>query len=1820
MRRLGSRKVRRGWGRGNALARLLTLGILVSVFWGSQAQAVGLTVLSQPRGGGAPVAVTDYRWTLEEDATYHVTPGVPDANTLSVSFHPSYMPVIAQGVGNTLPPVCVGGDTAICMNPTKHYFVSVIPTLPGTYSIGGAQIAPGQATATVYVQQQPIPTAQITIFVFEDNFPINNAPDLPQEAGLAGFKILLEDGGGRYGMSAGIQMMDAFGNPLGTTYVQTCGVGGTEFCFNPDGTPQMLQMGTGVLLTDANGEVTIKNLAPGKYGIQAVPPDGTTWQQTATIEGTKIIDAWVKADEPPFFQEFGPPGWHVFIGFIQPFVDATALTGGSTLEGQVVNMHLSRPPDYAFYNGAPFVHTRPWVGLNQGVAGVGRGIYAARCNADGTFSIPNVPPGDYQLAVWDDNLDLIFAFHAVRVNVDGSCNSAGGSCNFGDVPVFQWFTRLENHVFNDLNQNGFRDTGEPGIPDAAVNLRWRDGTMYQSAPTDTEGFVPFDQVFPFFAWQVAEVDFARLKATGVTVTVDNGGPIDAADTWSWDGQLSPQPQFCTLADIAGGTVANAGLDELPGTTDDVLCAAVTDPIVNPYTGLNYPRTETGPVLLMGFQGFIGQTSVLEWGKAAYDPADEDNPPLGDFPGTGDRDWNGNTVLDLAENGGISGVVFYSTTRAEDEAEQGGAEVWEPGIARVQVNLYADANRDGVIDDITAPVGIQQADVDNYPLGWSDGTGTKGPEDVDRNGDGVFDLGDAVQTTHTDSWDDSLPTGCQGEVFTFLGSAKDCYDGLRNFNQVRPAVFDGGYAFGEAAGGYLPAGTYIVEAVPPPGYEIVKNQDKNVDFGDDRVPSLLALPQPCVNRDDVDGDTFPGYTVPAELSLFPGVAAATAGQTRALCDRKQVTLFNGQNAATDFFLFTQAPIAGHIYGFILDDTQNEFDPTAPNFGEKFAPPWMPISIRDWAGREIARTHSDQYGVYNALIPSTYSANLPQPSGMSPGMITVCLNTPVMPNPANPSQYIPDPFFNPQYSQYCYTFQYMPGTTTYLDTPVLPVAAFAGPGQFPLDCEFSNATPVISSVTNVANQGPWIPGTATTLPEVSRTIAINSLGVAVAVPNPAYDGIGGLFPKTIDRDYGFGTTPGTVRIGTVSVPAANITGWTPTTITVIVPASVASAAIGQNHEILVTRSNGKVTPVGVTLTVGGAAPITVNKVGGMHQTIQAAIDAAAPDSLITVAPGTYDELVVMWKPVRLQGWGAGSAAINAVKVPAEKLLFWRQKVAGLVTTGAIDLLPGQGTAIVAGVEPALLFNEEGSGILVLAKNTGARRFQQIGPAGSRRSNARIDGLTITGADHAGGIVVNGYAHYLEIANNRIVGNSGVFGGGIRVGHADLTVETAQGLEYQSGFNDNIAVHHNQVIENSGLNGAGGGVSLYTGTDAYRITNNFVCGNFSNGNGGGIGHEGLSPGGVIAENTIVFNESFNQGVTVNGGGIYVAGGAPLALGGLSPGSGSVKIHANLIQGNAASAGDGGGIRASRINGQDVALNANTRRTRARWYALDILDNIIVNNLAALAGGGLSLQDAARVDLFHNTIANNDSTATAGEAFALGSPNQSTPQPAGLVARAHSPELAAAFAVVAATAPYRVFSNPWLENNIVWRNRSFYFFGDPNADPVVPYQLLPDPGAPSYWDLAVLGAVGQLDPRYCLLTDTTGYNATNITGAPSFAHEYVNVGRGSTVLQPEITTAIQAPPAFDEGGNFIRTRFGPLTLLRIDPLTGLPLTPEELYGDYHITAGSAAINAGSGVVVYDGTNQFTAFPDLTLDLDNQTRPNPVAPAVPDMGADELY
>ena len=1669
---------------------LRVIALLCGLFVTLSASAFTVNVVDQDDN---PVA--GFKWLLEEDTTHDPQPGIhlpvdndmtPGSgavfnNTLSISLHKSHAPVVASGEEPT------GSSTAIAVDPGR-YFVSVLPfgdrsESGTTYDMGGSPVTvvDNNESVTVYVRTNPIETAQVSIKVFHDGNggPLNNAPD-PAEPGLAGFTVTLLD-------QAGDIVQDYFGHPL---------------------------CGTGVCLTDANGEVTIQNLAPNKYGIEVVPPapDCTTdpdncWRQTTTIEGTQIIDAWVRPNEPPFLVEFGPPFWHAFYGFTKEF-DHTG-SGGSTVTGQVLKGHLSRPPAISFFPGPPpeaeGIGERCLVGLNRLEGGVARGVFAALCDDEtGNFTIPNLPAGTYQLVIWDVALLHIISFNTVIV--DGT-----NPVDLGSITTPMWFGQQEHYV----------SLGGVGLPEQNVNLRYRSGDIYKAFPTDSTGFVPFQEVFPFFHWLVGEVDFLNFKATGLTVTNDLGGDTTIGNPADNEGRRNPS--------------------------------------VHP--------EQTGPVLLQAFQVFAGQNQRWEWTKDVY--------------GTN-------------ENGGISGTVTYATTRAEDNPRIAAVEPWEAGIPRVQVSLYKDvicnetggpalkgscaasaSNVSGELGDglpdpvdpsATFPYDPKYADVDNYPLG-----NFPGLEDVNHTEitdpemgytDG-FDYGDAVMVAYADSWDDAPPEGCElgtGTPVSIHGTnvpIYQCAEGLRTWNQAVPGVFDGGWAFGPeidcadvngdcdavtAIGAdtlrYLKQGTYIVAAATPPGYEIVKEEDRNVDFGPTPIPAIL--PPRCVGDDHVVPALFSFLTQNDNMTPLPGVdpnnpdnwapfSHNTDGSypapSRPLCDRKRVDLGTGQNAAVEFHVFTDVPKAARAVGLITDDFANELAPGKPQFTEKFSPPWINIALFDYTGRQIIHTYGDEFGAYNFLAPSTYAIDLPTPTGVGPKMHHFCLNYPFMPDGS------PDTRFRAQYSTTCYTFNFEAGRTTYLDTPVIRQAAFVGALQSQLDCEEPELAPVIAKVTtsDPAINGTYIPGPGT-------NFTIWAAG-DVMVRNPDYPGgtLGNpadppTEPEFIPRHYGFGGTQGTVSIGGFTFPSARITSWTDQSIIVNVnPGAFNQLATGQ---LTVTTAAGVSSPYGVTMTKG---PANVLRVGStqLYTTIQDAIDDALANALILVDPGVYAELPILYKNVALQGAGAGATTIVASHFSSgpgftNPLVAWREKIAELVTGGQLGLLPEQNPT-----DPDFFLKDgEGPGIFVSP------------PDGAfTGGGARTDGFTVTLADLGGGIYVNAYADQFQISNNVLKSNAGNLGGGIRLGNPTVVAFARGGVAIPGGSdNPSINIHHNHIVEN-GSYSAGGAIAIYKGADDYSITANKLCGNFARSGGGGIAHRGLSDGGTIGGtqpnsadgNVIAFNEVFQGdqpgaglGIGGGGGGLEIAGDPDLDASGMTEGTGSVTIGGNLFQGNLGGSADGGAIALRVVNGDDVAtMNPN------QWYTIDITRNVMVNNVSGLGGGGVSLQDAVNVTLFRNTIAHNDSTATS--VFAgIGTPPTS-PQPAGIVSRPHSPELA----VVSG----ETFSNPpVLDRNILYNNRAFYW--DDTAAGNAQGGLLPNvAGGDStvYWDLGVVGAgAACLSPSRSRLTAfnysldpgctyPSGGGQGNTTGFPGFPDPYFN--------------DLLAASAADEGGNFVQVYYTPLT-----------------------------------------------------------------------------
>lgn len=1462
-------RARRWRSSVSIVAATLTFGVLAPLGATSASAASSITIVA--REVGTDALIPNFKFLINENNAHDAG----DPNPPTLSGHESFSPVVMAGDQ---------ADASGINLPDGRYLITV---QAAGYKLWGTHVTlPDEAgTVTVQLLPHPLPLATLKVHVFEDNASVNAADDRALvgpgsglERGLPNFSLILEDGTGEV-------TVDYYGNPL-------CG---------------------GQCITDANGDITVENLPPGKYGVQAVPPEGPgapDWIQTTTIEGTHVIDVWLEEGATGLSTEEGATLPAASFGFVEEEAFPVA-PGTFTVTGTARN-------DNAFPFGAVGVGDpidRPWIALSD----VGRDdtqVYTGRGNADGTFSIPNVPPGNYQLSIWDDPLDYIITF--VTVNVTDQ------NVALGDIGVPRWFGWQTGSVFQDDDEDGLRDPGEAGIPHQDLDIRFRDGSIAYATFTNTNGKYRFDEVFPFPAFLVSEVGFGRFAATG-------------ASGW---------------------------------TTDD----ADQDPDVDA------PKFQGGPgTLLTSSLTWFGMRNHIDWGKRPYDETDP------------------------ADNGGISGIVYHAATRNEFDARLAAAEDYETGIPDVTVQLW-DLGANGE---------------------WDGGTG----DDSQIN---------EVTTDHY-----QRPTGCDvlnqdGSPFPDpLSLGPNCVETVAVANEIKPGVFDGGYAFTNGC----PAGTfpcddadkqpllpndYVVKVIEPDHFQIVREEDQNTDQGD-VFPTPAVAPAECVG---------PLHLVDDPRNPFDG-------EMRPLCDERLVTLDTAQNAAADFFMFVDNGIQlpGRFFGYVFDDLNVETDPNRVNFAEKAGVANLPVGIRDFTGRLLTTVYTDADGGFDVLVPSTQTINCPTPGGICPAMYNVVAN-----DPGDAAD--PNPGFNTAYPTMKFPLNISPGKTTYADLAILP-------GGNPVDCGLAPGTPELHNVSQVTVTG------------TSRTITIRGLR--------------------------FGASPGAVTLGGRNV---TINSWAARTIVVTVPTTLPGGGSWPRgpQQLVVKTSTGRTPPTGMTIHVLGSgynpAVRTVGPAG-----IQAAIDAAPVGAIVVVPQGRYLENVVLHKGIRLQGVGPGraSGADGAVIDGGNYIATadqWQAKIDSITFDGGPPLT--------------------GAGVTVLGRASGW-------PA------ARVDGLRIARASHGqgGGVYVHGYAPGTAIANDVIMNNSGQFGGGIVLGRP-----------YQGDRNnDNITITDNRILNNGGFRLAGG-LGIFRGADNYRIERNEICGNYASEYGGGISHFGTSPNGLITQNRIVANYAFDEG-----GGILVGG--QFSPGALGTKSGPVTIERNVIQGNLSN-DDGGGIRL----------------LAPRDSRIDITNNMVVNNVATDIGGGIALDDASNVRIVNNTIANNETTATAIDSDHL-------PHGAGLSTTPNSTLFQATLPVGAPT-----FSRPvTFVNNIFWNNRAFGWDGAMLTGPTV-------------IDMEVVGATDLLAPRYSVLTNGLGVtpSGTNEIGVdPGFRQGYLNVLRTQ---------------AFFLEGNFIDVE-----------ITNNVTSPP--FGDYHLSGtGSVAVNEG------------TSGGAPSVDIDGQGRP--FGGGI-DIGADEV-
>ncbi len=530
---------------------------------------------TEPRAfGGAGVTVgtpvTSYKWMINEDNTGDTTtrnanpgsacsawvdaPGgtpnsaYPDScHWTSISGLRSSAPVAAQGDETTL-----SGTIGISNLAPGRYLISV---LADGYKLDGTPFTvPMEAPGLVEVPLQPVPlpTATIKAQIFADVTSTNGQYD-PGEDGLPGFAGFITD-------YIGQVTTDVFGNPLCTKYqfndLNSNGVQdpGEEITLTgaPDYSPIVTHLGGKCLSGDINmdgvvngtdvglysdpqldpGVLTIPNLGPNRYALSAVPPTGASWIQTTTLEGNHDWDAWVMegstgldtefvvAGEPfpaeifgyvpgPTMNRFAPGGQGTIKGVVDAMKVFVPTTGGACLPGTIwgglCGGKVDKPID------------QPWIALsdlNNGDAAV----WLGRGNADGTFTIPNVPNGSYTITYWDDPQNYILDLLNVSI-VNGE------TVDMGVLPLTGWFTKYDGFVFDDANRNGVRDAGEHGVPNFTLTLRKRENSLMDRGATlvttNANGYYVMENAYPLTEWLVLEAYDDRYYTTGVTYQADN---------------------------------------------------------------------------------------------------------------------------------------------------------------------------------------------------------------------------------------------------------------------------------------------------------------------------------------------------------------------------------------------------------------------------------------------------------------------------------------------------------------------------------------------------------------------------------------------------------------------------------------------------------------------------------------------------------------------------------------------------------------------------------------------------------------------------------------------------------------------------------------------------------------------------------------------------------------------------------------------------------------------------------------------------------------------------------------------------------------------------------------------------------------------------------------------------------------------------------------------------------------------------------------------------------------------------------------------------
>ena len=97
-------------------------------------------------------------------------------------------------------------------------------------------------------------------------------------------------------------------------------------------------------------------------------------------------------------------------------------------------------------------------------------VWVGRGDANGHFTISNVPDGNYQLTWWDEPQNYILQLVNVTV-------SNGEAVDLGQLPVTGWWTELSAARLPRREQERQADPGEQGVSQFPLTLRKKDNSL-----------------------------------------------------------------------------------------------------------------------------------------------------------------------------------------------------------------------------------------------------------------------------------------------------------------------------------------------------------------------------------------------------------------------------------------------------------------------------------------------------------------------------------------------------------------------------------------------------------------------------------------------------------------------------------------------------------------------------------------------------------------------------------------------------------------------------------------------------------------------------------------------------------------------------------------------------------------------------------------------------------------------------------------------------------------------------------------------------------------------------------------------------------------------------------------------------------------------------------------------------------------------------------------------------------------------------------------------------------------------------------------------